>query len=79
MAAHHLGRAWRDGLGVLPDDKEAEYWFRQSAEAGVARSQYALGTFLQEQGRVEEAREKKIAMGHKPEDHEEYRGPSLSM
>ena len=24
-------------------------------------------------------REKKIAMGHKPDDHEEYRGPSLSM
>ena len=24
-------------------------------------------------------REKKIAMGHKPDDHEEYHGPSLSM
>ena len=24
-------------------------------------------------------REKKIAMGHKPDDHEEYRGPSMSM
>ena len=24
-------------------------------------------------------REKKTAMGHKPDDHEEYRGPSLSM
>jgi hypothetical protein len=55
MAAHHLGRAWRDGLGVLPDDKEAEFWFRQSAEAGIACSQYALGTLLQEQGRAEEA------------------------
>ena len=55
MAAHHLGRAWRDGLGVLPDDKEAEFWFRQASEAGVVRSQYALGTLLQEQGRVEEA------------------------
>ena len=55
MAAHHLGRAWRDGLGVLPDDEEAEFWFRQASEAGVVRSQYALGTLLQEQGRVEEA------------------------
>lgn len=54
-AAHHLGRAWRDGLGVLPDDEEAEYWFRQSAEAGAASSQYALGTLLQAQGRMEEA------------------------
>lgn len=55
MAAHHLGRAWWKGLGVLPDDKEAEFWFRQSAEAGVACSQYALGTLLQEQGRMDEA------------------------
>jgi len=55
MAAHHLGRAWRKGLGVLPDDEKAELWFRQSAEAGAACSQYALGTLLQEQGRMDEA------------------------
>ena len=55
MAAHHLGRAWWKGLGVLPDDEEAEFWFRQSAESGAACSQYALGTLLQEQGRVDEA------------------------
>ena len=55
MAAHHLGRAWRNGLGVLPDDEEAKFWFRQSAEAGNTCSQYALGTLLQEQGRMEEA------------------------
>lgn len=34
LAAHHLGRAWRKGLGVLPDDGKAEIWFRRSAEAG---------------------------------------------
>ena len=55
MAAHHLGKAWRDGLGVLPDDEEAEFWFRQAAESGINRSQYSLGTLLQEQGRMEEA------------------------
>ena len=55
MAAHHSGRAWQNGLGVLPDDEEAEFWFRQAAEAGIACSQHALGTLLQEQGRVEEA------------------------
>ena len=55
MAAHHLGRAWQEGLGVLPDDEEAEIWFRQSAEAGISQSQYALGTLLQEQGRVDDA------------------------
>ena len=55
MAAYHLGKAWQKGLGVLPDDEEAEFWFRQSAEAGAACSQYALGTLLQEQGRMDEA------------------------
>lgn len=55
LATHHLGRAWRKGLGVLPDDGKAEIWFRRSAEAGNSCSQYSLGTLLQEQGRLEEA------------------------
>ena len=54
-AAHQLGRAYRDGLGVLPDDEQAELWFQFSAEAGNDSSQYALGTLLLEQGRVGEA------------------------
>ena len=29
--------------------------------------------------RLKKLREKKIAMGHKPDDHEEYQGPTLSM
>ena len=29
--------------------------------------------------RLAQPREKKITMGHKPDDHEEYRGPSMSM
>ena len=33
MAAHQLGKCWRDGLGVLPDDDKAELWFCRSAEA----------------------------------------------
>lgn len=55
LAAHHLGRAWRNGLGVLPDDEKAEMWFRRSAEAGNSCSHYSLGTLLQEQGRLEDA------------------------
>ena len=55
MAAHHLGRAYRNGLGVLPDDEKAEVWFRRSAEEGNSCSQYSLGTLRQEQGRIEEA------------------------
>ena len=53
-AAYHLGKAYRDGLGVLPDDEKAEKWFRRSAAIGGAQSQYALGRFLQRQGRMGE-------------------------
>ena len=55
IAAHQLGKAYRDGLGVLPDDEKAELWFRHSAEAGNDCSQNALGTLLLEQGRISEA------------------------
>ena len=55
VAAHQLGRAYRDGLGVLPDDEKAELWFRHSAEAGNDCSQYVLGTLLLEQRRINEA------------------------
>lgn len=54
-AAYHLGRAYWDGLGVLPDDERAEEWFRRSAATGDMRSQYALGRLLQEQRRLSEA------------------------
>ena len=55
LAAHLLGKCWRDGMGVLPDDERAELWFRQAAEAGYDFSQYALGKLLQSQNRTEEA------------------------
>ena len=55
VAAHLLGKCWRDGMGVLPDDEQAELWFRRAAEAGHAFSQYALGKLLQSQKRMEEA------------------------
>ena len=29
--------------------------------------------------RLQQLREKKIAMGHKPDDHEEYQGPNMAM
>ncbi len=54
-AAYHLGRAYRDGLGVLPDDEQTEEWFHCSAAIGDTRSQYVLGKLLQEQGRLSEA------------------------
>ena len=55
VAAHQLGKCWRDGLGVLPDDDKAELWFRRSAEAGNDFSQYALGKLLQSRKRIKEA------------------------
>ncbi len=55
VAAHQLGKCWRDGLGVMPDDERAEEWFRKSAEAGNDFSQYALGKLLQQEGRIKEA------------------------
>lgn len=54
-AAYHLGRAYWNGLGVLPDDEKAEEWFRRSAAIGNVKSQYTLGKLLQEQGRLSEA------------------------
>ena len=55
IAAHQLGKCWRDGLGVLPDDKKSELWFQCGAEAGHDFSQYALGKLLQSQKRIDEA------------------------
>lgn len=55
VAAHQLGKCWRDGLGVLPDGEKAELWFQRSVEAGNDFSQYALGKLLQDQKRITEA------------------------
>ena len=55
VAAHQLGKCYRDGLGVIPDDEQAGVWFLRSAQAGNDYSQYALGKLLQEQGRITEA------------------------
>ena len=67
VAAHLLGKCWRDGTGALPDDEQAELWFRHAAEAGHDFSQYALGKLLQSQKRMEEAvswYEKAVAQGN---------------
>lgn len=57
VAAHQLGKVWRDGLCDFSDEEQAEVWFRRSSEAGNDYSQYALGKLLQGQGRVQEAME----------------------
>ena len=50
VAAHLLNKCWRDSMGVLPDDEQAELWFRRAAEAGHDFSQYALGKLLYFEG-----------------------------
>ena len=55
LAAYQLGKCWRDGRGVLPDDQQAELWFQRAAEAGYNFAQYALGKLLQSQKRMDEA------------------------
>ena len=55
LAAYQLGKCWRDGRGVLPDDQQAELWFRRAADVGYGFAQYALGKLLQSQNRTGEA------------------------
>lgn len=55
VAAHQLGKFYRDALSTLRDHEKAEQWFRRSAEAGNDFSEYALGKLLLTQKRTEEA------------------------
>lgn len=55
VAAHQLGKFYRDDLSTLRDHEKAELWFRLSAEAGNDFSEYALGKLLLTQERTEEA------------------------
>ena len=55
IAAHQLGKAYRDGLGISSDRKAAAEWFQKSAEAGNTCSAYALGKLLLEQGQISQA------------------------
>lgn len=55
VAAHLLGKVYRDGAGVEADEKAAEWWFCKSAAAGNDYSEYALGKLLEQQERFTEA------------------------
>ena len=55
VAAHQLGKFYRDDLSTLRDHEKAEEWFRRSAEVGNDFSEYALGKLLLTQKRWEEA------------------------
>ena len=55
VAAYQLGKCWRDGRGVLPDEEHAEVWFHRAADAGYNFAQYALGKLLQSRSQMDEA------------------------
>ena len=55
IAAHQLGKFFRDSLSTLRNHEKAEHWFRLSAEAGNDCSEYALGKLLLTQKRTTEA------------------------
>jgi len=55
VAAHELGKFYRDDLSTMRDHEKAERWFRLSAEAGNDFSEYALGKLLLSQKRTGEA------------------------
>lgn len=49
VAAHLLGKVYRDGVEVPQDRSIAKEWFLRSAQAGNDYSQYALGKMLLEE------------------------------
>ena len=55
FAAHRLGKASQDGLGISIDRKAAAEWFQKSAEAGNPCSAYALGKLLLEKEQIPQA------------------------
>ena len=54
IAAHQLGKCYRDGVGVQRDAEKAVEWFRRSAAHGNDCSEYALGKLLLELGKPAE-------------------------
>lgn len=73
VAAHQLGKVWRDALCGQADAEKAKEWFHRSAEAGNDYSQYALGKLLQDQGRTQEALEWYGKADEQGNQHARYR------
>ena len=54
IAAHQLGKVWRNGLCGIVDEQQAERWFHRSANAGNDCSAYALGKLYLQGREVEQ-------------------------
>jgi len=79
--ALQLGKYWWDGLGVMPEDEKAEKRFRYHMSNIFWKAQ---PTSVPPGGHVDSKlmqriREKKIAHGHKPDDHEEQQQGGWNM
>ena len=73
IAAHQLGKVWRDGLCEVVDEQQAEEWFIRSADAGNDCSAYALGKLYQAQERIEEAIARYLEAAEKDNSYAQYR------
>ena len=54
-AQYFLGKLYRDGGLLIPDNEKAEHWFRRSAASGYEWAEYALGKLLESQEQKTEA------------------------
>jgi len=45
----YLGCALRLGIGVAPDARRAEMWYRHAADSGLSRAHYNLGRLYLDQ------------------------------
>jgi len=54
-AQYFLGKLYRDGGLLVPDNEKAEQWFRCSAASGYDWAEYALGKLLESENRMKEA------------------------
>ena len=73
IAAHQLGKVWRDGLCEIVDEQQAEEWFLRSAGAGNDYSAYALGKLCQAQERIDEAVAWYLNAAEKDNSYAQYR------
>ena len=73
IAAHQLGKVWRDGLCEIVDEQQAEEWFLRSADAGNDCSAYALGKLCQAQERIDEAIAWYLKAAEKDNSYAQYR------
>ena len=79
IAAHLLGKAYRDGLGIKADAERAVAWFRKSAEAGNDFSGYALGKLLLEHEYITEGVEQMERAAAHGNQYAQYRMGKLCL